>query len=365
MTFVNLGRGLPDQGPGVTEHDLLAIIEAELAAASCRVPRLLVVDYYVALKTHQFVVLLGPEGHGKSELAHIFSQTLVGSQSDQTVSIQARPGRVGAGGEESFFTGLYERFSWIKFVEFLERAAAPENMGKPYFLCLEELSPLDVETYFTLLIQGDRPGEHRLAMPGYPQARWPIVPPNLFICGTVNADEHTVRFTDSVLGRVGPIEFRTGGLQPDQIRIGPIASPLVGLQRLMLAPAARTEEEARERLRALVGAERAEQLQPGPRLAGVLSQAGVALEPRDLSAIGRYLANSFDQGGRGLFVPQDPLRNYLLALDFQMARRALLRLRCSAPLETQLLIERYLDSLFAGSEWSGATGQLPESAALG
>src|SRR5688572_29382494 len=71
MAPIHLGRGLPYTEGGAGAQELLAFVEDQLAAQHYLVPRLLLVDYYISLRTHRFVVLLGPEGQGKADLARI------------------------------------------------------------------------------------------------------------------------------------------------------------------------------------------------------------------------------------------------------------------------------------------------------
>ncbi|GIV95762.1 MAG: hypothetical protein KatS3mg057_0419 [Herpetosiphonaceae bacterium] len=346
MAPITLGRGLPEEGRAAGERELLAFVEAALVRAGWHLPYLLVVDYYIALKTQRFVILLGHEGKGKRHLAQTFAETLVGSNSDQLASIQVRPPQPGVGSKPGLFNDIYERFSWIKFVEFLERAAAPENSGKAYFLCLEDLSSFDIETYFELFLRRDGSGQYRLALPGYPPERWPVVPSGLFICGTVNADERCYRLSDAVLGRVGSIEFSVDSLPGRRVETNLLGVPPVGLQRLMLAPVPQSGQQALLRLRALLGQQPSVDLQPSPALSRLIEASGVCFDVQAQDYIWRYVANSFDSEGYGFFERHDRLRNYRLALDFQVTRQALVRLRCRAPLEIQAAIEAHLETLF-------------------
>ncbi len=76
---------------------------------------------------------------------------------------------------------------------------------EPHFLILDEMNLSHVERYFADFLSAIESGEK---IPLYGEEEL-ILPPNLFIIGTVNVDETTYMFSPKVLDRANVIEFKT------------------------------------------------------------------------------------------------------------------------------------------------------------
>ena len=107
----------------------------------------------------------------------------------------------------------------------------------------------------------------------------------------------------------------------------PSAPAPVGLQRLWLRVGQRDPLVARDHLLRIIGATQWNRMECSEPLASALRRAGIALPPRLRQDVMRYVANSFDEEGRGLFDPDDALRNAQIAFDSQVAQRLIWYLR--------------------------------------
>lgn len=284
--------------------------------------RSLLTSYYISLKTNPFVVFTGREGAGKAALAEGFATALLGADSGQFVTISSASWAQRSG-EPGSFHHMHERFSSLHFLETLQEAAAPEHAGKVYLVLLKGLTLDELRYYFQDLLQVTEAGEKRLALPGLPEAERPLLPPNIFITATLHTPRPPSRTDQQVLRHAGQIEFGPEMHAPTALpQAGP---PPVGLQRIMLA-AGRQPELARERLESILGHDELRRLAPSPALAASLWRAGIPMLRSIRDDILAYVANSFDERGRGLFDPTNAVRNAQIAFDAQVAQRVLWRL---------------------------------------
>ena len=316
-----LNRGLTQTGPLVTEHDLINHVVEFCAAAGYHLPPLLVIDYLVALRSSPFVLLFGPSGQGKTELARLFAQALVSPFDEQYIYVN-----LGAASEGTAFIQLQDRFGWLKFVEILETAATAENAHRAFFLCLDNVRPSDVATYFAMLVHSPD-NIQRLAIRGYPADRWPQVPDNVIITGTLDAAQPIDAEQSQLLAQINCVyvqpQWLQAGVQAPSTRqrVAPI-----GFQRLLLEHTLRSDEAVSNRLRILLGDDLEELWQPPAELASILWQAGLTYDGSWRSAMLRTVANSFTHTGQGLFAPDDGVANAHFALVFALTRQMMLRL---------------------------------------
>lgn len=300
------------------EYRLIAQVLTYCHAAGYAIPPLLVIDYVIALKTSPFVLLFGPTGQGKTELARLFAQALVHPFEDQYTYVNL--------GSSLQAPEIQDRFGWMKFVETLENAAAPANAGRLFFLCLDNLRPHDVYTYFAN-VSRDADGMTRLVMRGYPPDKWPALPSNVIITGTLDAEHPVDSDQSALLAQINCVYMQPQWLQSNirtvkrQQRMAP-----VGMQRLLLEQQYRSDEAASERLNALLGPHLDDILQPPSELMAILWQSNLTYTQIWRSTMLRAVANSFTIEGHGLFIPYDVLNNAQFAYSFVMARQLLLRL---------------------------------------
>src|SRR5689334_9743159 len=77
------------QAAPLGEQELLAHIVNVVQGSGRAFSRALIVNYYVSLKTNPFVILTGAEGRGKTDLARLFAEALVGHSSAQYTMISS------------------------------------------------------------------------------------------------------------------------------------------------------------------------------------------------------------------------------------------------------------------------------------
>jgi energy-coupling factor transporter ATP-binding protein EcfA2 len=338
-------------GCAASEQDLLAHISDIITADSYGFSRALIVNYYVSLKTNPFVILTGAEGRGKTRFVQLFAEALVGRDSSQYALISGGAAWPGSTGEDRYYRSLQEQHNSLRFLDLLQEAASPGGAGKVYLVCFDALHPSELEYYFATLLQISPTGEKRLNLPGFPADRQPVVPSNVYITATVNVAEQSYTLSHAVLRHAGLIEFRApSGLHPLVERGQSPAPPPVGFQRLWLRAALHDVELARARLAEILGFDRLGRLRSSPELARLLWRGGVVLTTQTLHELTAYIANSFDECGRGLFDPHDAWRNAHIAFDAQVVQRVLWRLRDSDDRELRRDLAEYLDRIALTSD---------------
>lgn len=302
------------------EQQLVAHLAASLGASF---PRTFLVAYYVSLKTNPFVVLTGRAGAGKAALAAGFAAAVVGAESGQFVTIGS-DSWARRGSQSHYYRGIHERFGVSQFLETLNEAAAPENSARIYLLLLKGLTLDELHTYVNGLLYVDPGGARRLALPGVPELEQPVVPPNCFITATLHGSGAATPHGHEVMRHAGQLAF-SPALHADP-RVPALPMPPAGLQRAMLAAARQLPGTGVERLAAILGRRRLKSLGPSPMVARWLLEGGVAHWRERREDALAYVANSFDEEGRGLFDHTDPARNASVAYDLQLVQRLLWRI---------------------------------------
>jgi MoxR-like ATPase len=316
----------------LTETRLLAALEEYALGQGFTFPAYRLRSYYIALKTKPFVILSGVSGTGKTRLAELFAEALTGHAPGQFRLIPVRPDWNDSTALFGYQNVLANRYVSTPFLEIVRAAGRPENRQRTFFVCLDEMNLARVEHYLADYLSALESRGHRLPLhEGEPDL---ILPPNVFVTGTVNVDETTHGFSRKVLDRANTLDFD----EAPEFRQSPSyskgratleevaeASPM---QQQALFLAARTANigRAKERLanrnadfpdRAL----NALQAINDPLYAHRLH---FAYRVRD--DVLMFLANSFDaETGAGLLM-STPEENFTLALDFQIMQKVLPKL---------------------------------------
>lgn len=294
------------------EQQLVAHLAASLGGSF---PHYLLISYYVALKANPFVVLTGREGAGKAALVGGFAAALFGAESNQLVTIGSSSWAQHSG-QSSYYRGVHERFGSLQFLETLQDAAAPENSGKVYLVLLKGLTLDEIDYYFSQLLHVGADGCRRLALPGVPDRKQPVLPSNIFITATLHIPRTTSPIQHQVLDQAGQITLHSGHPRT----VPPVMPPPVGYQRLLLSSAIHDPHVAHDQLGSILGYRTLQALGPSRKLVEQLPES-VLLSQRIRPTLLTYVANSFDKHGQGLFDASDQLRNAQIALDDQLLQR--------------------------------------------
>lgn len=332
----------------LTETDLLAVLEEYALAQGFLFPPHLLRAYYVALQTKPFAILSGVSGSGKTKMAELFAELLTGHAPRQFRLLPVRPDWADSAPLFGYHNVLANRYVSTPFLDMAREAARPEHRDRAYFVCLDEMNLARVEHYLADYLSALESRAHRV--PLHEDTPDFVLPPNLFVTGTVNVDETTHAFSRKVLDRANTLDF-DGAAPP--LGSAPLGGKGAGLalgedtalpaecQRLFLGSRVIGVGRARERLsqikagfgeRALAALEAVNERLHAYRL-------HFAFRVRDDVLV--YLANAWDaQTSQGLLLPGRE-ENFALALDLQMCQKVLPRLsglhETLAPLLAELL----------------------------
>lgn len=346
----------PVDTTGYTQSDLLTTLEREIAAQGFTYPALIVRDYYLCLQSKPFVLLSGLSGTGKTRLTFLFAQALTGNADSQALTqanaqyrlLPVRPdwmdstpivGYVNLLAPAQPQSGGRGTFVSTPFLDFLIRAARPDNASRAYFLCLDEMNLARVEHYFAEVLSAMETSGRDMLLPDGRAIR---LPANLFLSGTLNLDEATHSLSRKVLDRANTLTFGEVCLREDANNASQAAldaqtasaetMPFAVRQALFLRARVKNVADARTRLQSVSpsGTDYA------AYVVNVLADVNALLEPHGLhfayrvrDETLRYCANSFDANGLGLLFPDKPDdldANLRVALDLQLLQKVLPRL---------------------------------------
>jgi hypothetical protein len=247
------------------------------------------------------------------------------------------------------------------FLDIARTAGQPQNRDKTFFVCLDEMNLARVEHYLADFLSALESRAHRI--PLHEDQPDLVLPPNLFLTGTVNVDETTYGFSRKVLDRANTLDFDDAPLLLASMSPGTKGAAPIG-EDINATPA----EQQRLFLGSRVGGvgralSRLSQIDSSfaPRALQTLQAANDTLYPQRLHFAYRvrddvlmFLANSFDgETGQGLLLP-DLEENFRLALDLQIKQKVLPKF--NGVIET-------LDSLLAQMAVWAAREELPHTQA--
>ena len=183
----------PPDTAGIFHRDVLTQIENYVAAQGFTYPDLTLRDYYIALQTKPFALISGITGVGKTRLTSLFAEALTGAAETQYRLLPVRPDWSDSAPLLGYVNLLAPgfpagRYIPTPFIEFLHRAAQPENAYRAYFLCLDELNLARVEHYLAEILSAMETPTRELLLPDGRALR---LPANFFLSGTLNLDEAT------------------------------------------------------------------------------------------------------------------------------------------------------------------------------
>ena len=321
----------------LTETTLLAALEEYALGQGFTFPAYRLRSYYVALKTKPFAILSGVSGTGKTRLAELFAEAMTGHHAGQFRLLPVRPDWNDSAALFGYHNLLANRYVSTPFLEIARRAALPENRQRAYFVCLDEMNLARVEHYLADYLSALESRGHRI--PLHEDVPDLVLPPNLFVTGTVNVDETTHGFSRKVLDRANTLDFDEppvldgviGGKGSARLDEDLGASP-AARQVLFLSARVPNVGRARERLARLDAAFPDRALAALQAVNDLLYAQRLHFAYRVRDDVLMFLANGFDgETGAGLLL-SEPEANFLLALDLQVTQKVLPKLH--GPSET-------------------------------
>ncbi len=350
------GAGYAAPPPALTETTLLAALEEYALGQGFTFPAYRLRSYYVALKTKPFAILSGVSGTGKTRLAELFAEAMTGHNAGQFRLLPVRPDWNDSAPLFGYHNLLANRYVSTPFLEIARRAALPENRQRAFFVCLDEMNLARVEHYLADYLSALESRAHRI--PLHEDVPDLVLPPNLFVTGTVNVDETTHGFSRKVLDRANTLDFdeppllaglagAVGGKGSTRLDEDLGASP-AARQSLFLNARTASVGRARERLSRLDAAFPERALAALQAVNDLLYAHRLHFAYRVRDDVLMFLANSFDgETGAGLLLPEQEA-NFALALDLQMTQKVLPKLH--GPTETLAPLLARLQS------WADADG---------
>lgn len=177
-------------------------------------------NFYLSIKTKPFAILAGISGTGKSKLTQLFSEAVNATSSNNRYHIISVKPDWNDSTELFGYKNINNKFIPGQLTKIMYEASKPENIDKPYFICLDEMNLARVEYYLSeyLSIFESRvfSSNNRIRTDKvFPNEYLPedndyvnlIIPENIYIMGTVNMDDTTFSFSKKVLDRANTIEF--------------------------------------------------------------------------------------------------------------------------------------------------------------
>lgn len=315
-----------------TETALLTALEEYTLAQGLTFPAHRLRSYYVALKTRPFVILSGVSGSGKTRLAEAVAGALTGHDPAQSRLLPVRPDWSDSTPLLGYHNVLANRYVAAPFLDLVRAAARPENRHRAFFVCLDEMNLARVEHYLADYLSALESRAHRI--PLHEDVPDLVLPPNLFVTGTVNVDEAAHGFSRKVLDRANTLDFDES---PVLTAIGPAVKgggrleedggmPPLRRQALFLGARVAHVGRARERLAQLHTDFPTHALSALQAVNDLLYAHRLHFAYRVRDDVLMFLANGFDsQTGQGLLLP-DREANFALALDLQIVQKVLPRL---------------------------------------
>ena len=274
--------------------------------------REVVVNYYVVLKSKRFVILTGLHDVDRMHLAQGVAEALVGESTFQWSCFEAHPWWSTHTGHPGHFAIAHARFNALKLSDLIEFASEDEKKGLPFFVGVRRMSRAEVACYFHDLPRG-------LLWCANASTVRVHLPDNLFVIGTLDVDEgHNSAWSQDVSRYAAVVHIGHDDLAFAEKRRN-TGWPNADWEKRFIRSRVRHGDQARAKLaRILPG-----HLKPLAPLDELGRRLETVVLPRfALEEAWLYLANAFDDEGRGLFV-ESVAENLASAQDYVLAQNVL------------------------------------------
>ena len=159
-----------------------------------------------ALEEKHFVILSGISGTGKTQLAKLYANAVYGldyeSNNPYLSIIPVRPDWMDGSPLFGYYSSFEKQYVVPEFLKMVLQAT--KEREKPHFIMLDEMNLAKVEYYLSDYLsavesQKEIPLHNREDIIDVPNKI--LIPPNVYIIGTINVDETTHSISDKVLDR--------------------------------------------------------------------------------------------------------------------------------------------------------------------
>ncbi|KYG27729.1 McrB family protein [Alkalihalobacillus trypoxylicola] len=159
-----------------------------------------------ALDDKHFVLLSGISGTGKTQLCRLYANAVYGldyeSENPYFTIIPVRPDWTDASALFGYYSSFEKRYVKTEFLNVILNAL--KEREKPHFILLDEMNLARVEYYLSDYLSAvesrkEIPLHQDEAVTDVPKKL--MIPPNVYILGTINVDETTHSISDKVLDR--------------------------------------------------------------------------------------------------------------------------------------------------------------------
>ncbi|WP_316571400.1 AAA family ATPase [Neobacillus sp. YIM B06451] len=159
-----------------------------------------------ALDDKHFVLLSGISGTGKTQLCRLYANAVYGleyeSENPYFTTIPVRPDWTDASALFGYYSSFEKRYVKTEFLNVILNAL--KEREKPHFILLDEMNLARVEYYLSDYLSAV---ESRKEIPLHQDEnvidipKKLMIPPNVYLLGTINVDETTHAISDKVLDR--------------------------------------------------------------------------------------------------------------------------------------------------------------------
>lgn len=159
-----------------------------------------------SLDDKHFVLLTGISGTGKTQLCRLYANAVYGleyeSENPYFSIIPVRPDWTDASALFGYYSTFEKRYVKTEFLNVILNAL--QEREKPHFILLDEMNLARVEYYLSDYLSAvesrkEIPLHHDSSITDVPEKV--IIPPNVYLLGTLNVDETTHSVSDKVLDR--------------------------------------------------------------------------------------------------------------------------------------------------------------------
>ncbi|MEH7114967.1 hypothetical protein V7124_21795 [Neobacillus niacini] len=197
----------PEEGlePNFTFNEIINTISASQFTFSNDIIRDLHLNL-TALDDKHFVLLSGISGTGKTQLCRLYANAVYGlefeSENPYFTIIPVRPDWTDASALFGYYSSFEKRYVKTEFLNVLLNSL--KEREKPHFILLDEMNLARVEYYLSDYLSAV---ESRKEIPLHQDdsiidiPKKLLIPPNVYVLGTINVDETTHSISDKVLDR--------------------------------------------------------------------------------------------------------------------------------------------------------------------